>query len=141
KCTGCDDPAPCRVPSRATRHKEIGMETGRGWLAAILLAVAGAAGASGGGGVKLDIDPNMLTEGFLGAHPDLRWQRDGMRSYERGDYEIALAQFKRSALHAGKFAQAMIATMYWDGIGVERDRPLAYAWMDIAAERMYPDLV
>src|SRR5690606_29264517 len=48
-----------------------GMETGRGWLAAILLAVAGVAGASGGGGVKLDIDPNMLTEGFLGAHPDL----------------------------------------------------------------------
>ena len=29
--------------------------------------------------------------------------------------------------------------MYWKGLGVVRDRPIGYAWMDLAAERMYPN--
>lgn len=91
---------------------------------------------------RLDIDPIVLSmDGFLRAHPDIRWQRDGMHSYEKGDYEIALRQFRRAALHADKVSQAMIATMYWDGVGVAVDRELGYVWMDIAAERMYPDLL
>src|SRR3546814_9279963 len=31
----------------------------------------------------------------------------------------------------------MVAEMLWNGDGVERDRALAYAWMDLAAERGY----
>lgn len=31
--------------------------------------------------------------------------------------------------------------MYWKGIGVEQDRALGYAWMDLAAERLYHDFV
>ena len=37
------------------------------------------------------IDPAVLTEGFLAAHPDLRWRAEGVRSYERKDYASALA--------------------------------------------------
>lgn len=87
------------------------------------------------------IDPDMLTEGFLSSHPDIRWRREGLYSYNKEEYDIAMAQFLRAARHADKAAQAMIAEMYWNGIGVPRDREIAYAWMDLAAERMYPNFV
>lgn len=91
---------------------------------------------------QLDIDPLVLTtEAFLSAHPDIRWQREGMHSYERGEYAIALEQFQRAARHGDKLSQAMVASMYWDGVGVPRDREIGYAWMDVAAERMYPALL
>src|SRR3546814_6772152 len=35
----------------------------------------------------------------------------------------------------------MIAEMHWRGLGVPQDRELGYAWMDLAAERMYPNFV
>src|SRR3546814_17375883 len=34
-------------------------------------------------------------------------------------------------------SQGMVAEMLWNGDGVERDRALADAWMDLAAERGY----
>jgi hypothetical protein len=92
-------------------------------------------------GAPPQIDPAMLTEGFLAAHPDLRWRAEGVRDYAAGRYEVALSELKRAARYADKPAQAMIAGMYWDGVGVPRDRALGYAWMDIAAERMYHDFV
>lgn len=49
--------------------------------------------------------------------------------------------FLRSARYADKPAQAMIAEMYWKGIGVPQDRALGYAWMDLAAERFYSNFV
>ena len=87
------------------------------------------------------IDPGILTEGFLSSHPDIRWRREGLYSYNRKEYDIAVAQFLRAARHADKPSQAMLAEMYWEGIGVPRDRELGYAWMDLAAERMYPNFV
>jgi len=87
------------------------------------------------------IDPAVLTDGFLGAHPDLRWRNAGIQAYREKDYEMALVYFRRAARYADKPSQAMIAEMYWEGRGVPQDRPIAYAWMDIAAERLYPDLV
>lgn len=115
----------------------------KGLWVGLMLAVAQVAPASetGVGGLGLDIDPDMLTEHFLSSHPDLRWQREGMHSMDQGHHEIALDQFKRAARYGDKLSQAQIANMYWEGIGVERDRALAYAWMDIAAERLYPDLI
>jgi len=41
------------------------------------------------------IDPAVLTEGFLAAHPDLRLRAEGVRSYEKQDYAIALTEFAR----------------------------------------------
>lgn len=82
-----------------------------------------------------------MTDGFLAAHPDLRWRAEGARAYERKDYPVALALFKRAAYHADKPSQAIIADMYWQGTGIAQDRAIAYAWMDIAAERLYPDFL
>lgn len=87
------------------------------------------------------IPPEMLTAGFLAGHPDVRWRREGQHSYSRGEYDIALDQFLRAARYGDKPAQAMLAEMYWKGIGVARDRPRGYAWMDIAAERRFPNFL
>src|SRR5690606_26242536 len=87
------------------------------------------------------IPPEMMTAGFLAGHPDVRWRREGQHSYSRGEYDIALDQFLRAARYGDKPAQAMLAEMYWKGIGVARDRPRGYAWMDIAAERRFPNFV
>lgn len=87
--------------------------------------------------------PEALTQSasFLSGHPDLRWRTEGAKSYFDGRYEDALKQFKRAARHADKPSQAMVAEMYWRGEGVEADRAIAYAWMDLAAERHYRDLL
>lgn len=87
------------------------------------------------------MDPKMFTEGYLNAHPDLRWRREGQYSYNQKQYDIAIKQFLRAARYGDKPAQAMLAEMYWKGIGVPRDRPRGYAWMDIAAERRYPNFL
>lgn len=90
---------------------------------------------------KAEIDSMVLTEGFLAAHPDLRWRREASRSFEKGEYAIALKQFERAAKYADKPSQAMVAEMYWQGLGVSQDRVRGYIWMDLAAERLYPDFV
>lgn len=79
----------------------------------------------------------MNTEGFLAAHPDLRWRREGLQSYNQGNTGEALTFFKRASRYADKPSQAMVAEMLWTGTGTPMDRPLAYAWMDVAAERAY----
>ena len=78
--------------------------------------------------------------GFDAAHPELRERAKGMRAYRDGDYEAALRYFRRAAYHADKASQGMVAEMLWNGTGTQRDRALAYAWMDLAAERGYRTL-
>ena len=112
------------------------------WTMLLLLVVSLSAVASDGVDRRNGIfDADMLSGGFLSAHPDIRWQREAMHAYEEGHYERALDWFKRAARHGDKLTQGMIASMYWDGVGVRRDRALGYAWMDVAAERRYPDLL
>lgn len=82
-------------------------------------------------------DEVMNSESFLAAHPDLRWRRDGLRSLEQDRSGEALTFFKRASRYADKASQAMVAEMLWTGVGTPVDRPLAYAWMDVAAERAY----
>jgi hypothetical protein len=81
------------------------------------------------------ITESMAMAGFYNSHPDLMWRISAMREYERDRPDIAAAQFKRAARYADKPSQAMLAEMYWEGRGVEQDRPLAYAWSDLSAER------
>lgn len=99
------------------------------------------AGRAQEGEARAAIDPQVLTEGFLASHPDLRWRGEAFAEYEKENYELALTYLMRAARHADKPSQAVIAEMYWKGIGVPADRPLGYAWMDIAAERLYHDFV
>lgn len=80
----------------------------------------------------------MQSEGFLSGHPDINFRRKGLEAFEDGYLGDAAMYFERSALHADKASQAMLAEMHWNGIGVPQDRALGYAWMDLAAERHYP---
>lgn len=76
-------------------------------------------------------------EGILGAHPGFRWRREALRAIERGEQAPVQEWLERAARYADKPAQALIAERYWLGEGVQRDPALAYAWMDLAAERGY----
>jgi hypothetical protein len=82
-------------------------------------------------------DPLLITAGFLDHHPDLRYRVAGMKAMKARRYEEAYQYFRRAAFHADKPSQGMVAEMLWEGRGVARDRALAYAWMDLAAERGY----
>ncbi len=82
-------------------------------------------------------DPLMVTGGFLTWHPDLRFRLLGMEAAKQDDQEKAFKAFQRASFYADKPAQGMVAEMYWTGQGTARDPVLAYAWMDLAAERGY----
>ncbi|MBX3727369.1 MAG: sel1 repeat family protein [Xanthomonadales bacterium] len=79
--------------------------------------------------------------GFLTYHPDIRHQQEGLARLQQGRNQAAMDSFVRAARHADKLSQAMIARMYWQGVGVWSDRATAYAWMDIAAERGFVPLL
>ncbi len=74
-------------------------------------------------------------------HPDVYYRNLGVQAYQDGYKDQALSLLLKSASYADKIAQAMVATMYWNGEGVPVDRPRAYAWMDLAADRSYRDFL
>lgn len=83
-------------------------------------------------------DPLVVNSaGFLAYHPDLRFRQLGLEAWEQGRHDEAMTYFRRAARFGDKPAQGMVAEMLWNGEGVAQDRPLAYAWMDLAAERGY----
>lgn len=111
-------------------------------VAAMALALAGAPGASWAGNSTPDpAHVAAASEGFLQYHPDLKWRKEGLGLYEDGKLELALKALKRSSRFADKGSQALVAEMYWKGEGTEADRSVAYAWMDLAAERGYKDFL
>ena len=79
----------------------------------------------------------MTSEGFMDAHPDLKWRQQGLKTWESGEHAKAFDLFKRAARYADKPSQGMIAEMLWRGEGVAQDKAAAYAWMDLAAERHF----
>ena len=83
----------------------------------------------------------MMSAGFLTSHPDLRLRLNGQERLKRGEPADAFLFFRRAAWYGDKPSQGMVAEMLWTGQGVERDRPQAYAWMDLAAERGYEGFV
>ena len=74
-------------------------------------------------------------------HPDAYYRKLGIQAYQDGNKQHALQLLLKSASYADKLAQALVATMYWSGDGTAVDRPRAYAWMDLAADRGYRDLL
>lgn len=82
-------------------------------------------------------DPMLLSGGFLSGHPDLRYRMHGQAEIEKGRLDDAFSFFRRAAWYGDKASQGMVAEMLWNGQGTARDRALAYAWMDLAAERGY----
>lgn len=91
----------------------------------------------------LDADDQLIvySRAFLNAHPDLKYRALGMENYAKGRFPEALHYFRLGAYYADKPSQGMVAEMLWKGEGAAADRPLAYAWMDLAAERLYKDLI
>jgi hypothetical protein len=83
----------------------------------------------------------MSTSTFLSAHPDLRFRMLGLQAWEKGDYPAAMTAFRRGARYADKPSQGMVAEMLWNGQGTPVDRPLAHAWMQVAAEREFKVMV
>lgn len=83
----------------------------------------------------------VQSRSFMASHPDLNSRSLGMQNYQKGNFEEAIRQFRKGAYYADKPSQAMVAEMLWKGEGVEQNKPEAYAWIDLAAERLYKDLV
>ena len=107
----------------------------------ITLALAALAGALHAQNALRDeaIDTELIgSDAFINGHPDMMYRRWADDAYSRGAHARALRFYKRSARYADKVSQGRVAEMYWAGEGVEApDRALAYAWMDLAAERGY----
>jgi len=82
---------------------------------------------------------NSMT--FIKQHPDLLYRMRGLAAYKKASYLEAFNNFKRAAKYADKPSQGILAEMLWKGEGTPIDRPQAYAWIDIAAERAYPTMV
>lgn len=82
-------------------------------------------------------DPLLITTGFLEHHQDLKYRLLGLEAYKQKRFDDALRYFRRASFFADKPSQGMVAEMYWNGEGSPRDPVLAYAWMDLAAERGY----
>jgi hypothetical protein len=101
--------------------------------------VAGPAAAQAQASAPVAANERMLVEqgfgGFLDAHPDLRHHKRGLAAFLAGDHVKAMRAFRLAARFGDKPSQALIAEMLWEGKGTAADRPLAYAWMDLAAER------
>ena len=94
-------------------------------------------------GIDIEGFDTLITEShvFTNAHPDLRYRKRGQDELRRNRFDKAIFEFERAALHADKISQSILAEMYWHGRGVAVDRPLAYVWADLAAERMTPSLL
>lgn len=73
--------------------------------------------------------------------PGARHMEAGQRSYAAGHFGSAMAKYKTAARWADKFAQYNIGVMYLRAEGVEFDPVKAWAWLELAAEREYPQLV
>ena len=108
------------------------------WLVLLLLIPVSATAVS-----SLSEDEKLIvySNTFLNAHPDLKYRSVGMENYAKGHYKEAFHYFQLAAYYADKPSQGMVAEMYWKGQGVDVDRAEAYAWMDLAAERYYKDLI
>lgn len=109
------------------------------------LVLAGAIGLAAVSGpaaftAQAQVDEQLVLDSktFLAAHPDLKNRHQAMEAYVAGHHESAMTYFRRAARYADKPSQAMVGEMLWKGEGGERDPALAYAWMDLAAERGYP---
>ncbi|WP_139350408.1 sel1 repeat family protein [Rhodanobacter sp. B04] len=83
----------------------------------------------------------LNTTQIASSHPDLFYRDSAIRAYKTGDKQAAMRLLLKAASFADKPAQSMLAAMYWNGDGIPMDRPRGYAWMDLAADRGYPDLL
>lgn len=87
------------------------------------------------------LQASLAEPGVVDHHSDLYFRGLGADAYKAGNKRRALDMFTAAARYGDKPSEAMVATMYWNGEGTAVDRPRAYAWMDLAADLGYHDLV
>jgi TPR repeat protein len=108
----------------------------------LCLTFAGLASAQGTGRAVQRSDPFIeQSQAFLDGHPDIKYRNLGFSRYKNGEFSEAMKYFQRAAHFADKPSQAMIGEMHWKGEGVPVNKPQAYAWLDLASERQYPNLL
>jgi hypothetical protein len=113
---------------------------------ATLVALTGTAAANPEEGDPLN-DPSVQTtlramaDASTWFHPDQFGEFAGMRRYAHHEYTDAMKYFEVGAYYADKLSQLSIGLMYLNGEGVAKDPVKACAWLDLAAERDYPDFV
>ena len=83
-------------------------------------------------------DPTLLGAGFMDNHPDMMYRQWGVNALHRNDVKGAMDNFRLAARYADKPAQGYLGELYWYGVNQPRDPLMAFAWMDVAAERGYP---
>lgn len=131
-------------PGTSATERDIEMRHWQGIAAGVLLSGLLAAPASHAAR-PAPPDPTedrlMITAGFLNGHPDLRFRLLGLEKHKAGDLPNAFRFYQYAAQYADKPSQGMVAEMLWNGQGVTADKALAYAWMDLAAERGYEGFV
>jgi len=89
-----------------------------------------------GGPAVADVKlPNL--EHTPGARPYVQ----AMEDFRNGRMFSARHNFLEAAHWADKIAQYNLGVIHYQGHGVPVDRPRAWAWFDLAAERGYPQLV
>lgn len=109
-------------------------------VSAMAFAVSPATAQPTGQPEKINAD--FVASGFLSSHPDVLYRQFGLDLLHRGQHERGINALLRAARYADKASQAVIAEGYWQGqFGLPRDPSTAYAWMDLAAERGYPELL
>src|SRR6266496_399631 len=64
-----------------------------------------------------------------------------MKDYQNKNYEVAMAEFKRSAVLGHKASQFNIGVMYFRGEGVTPDPVESYAWLAVSATDKDPERV
>lgn len=110
-----------------------------GWVSA---QATDAAATQPGDLKQLAILQESLAEpGVAEHHSDVYFRGLGADAYKAGDKRRALQMFTAAARFGDKPSEAMVATMYWNGEGTAVDHPRAYAWMDLAADLGYRDLI
>ncbi|WP_133477796.1 tetratricopeptide repeat protein [Cognatilysobacter segetis] len=109
--------------------------------AAIALIVPFAAAASDAKPAPPTDARSLEYEFAFRGHPDLQYRLFGVDRFRRGQYDEAMTLLRRAARFGDKPSQGLIAEMYAAGQGVPADMAMAYAWMDLAAERGYRDFV
>jgi hypothetical protein len=90
---------------------------------------------------SIELLGGMESHVFVDTHSDLRYRSKGMEAYADGHHRDAFHYFRLASRYADKTSQSLVSVMYWTGDGVAQDRPLGYAWMELAASRGYPELL
>jgi uncharacterized protein len=80
-------------------------------------------------------------QSFYSSHPDQTYRNDGLAEFKKGNYKEAAHFFRLAARYAEKSSQFSLGLLYLEGQGVEHDPASAYAWLDLASERGYPQFL